>query len=247
MQFLICLRHKCGYRCFWICKTNVKSRLRECPQHPHMYITCTFGVVQKGRCPLSLPHPPYKICKFPAENVSTLTELLRYSCCLSNSSIIQGQGRELHQVPWTCIELHQVLFSPHVASLGRVSYSYHIFKHTKKCTHNSLLIQERCSSFKDGHKKYIEDPLTEQLLTSWNPFVKLIQETTVALKRGMSKILRSEGRLNSHISFVKHICFRADLNQVNSLTSSLPLRIGILQYMKSRTFYTSNQLSYLTY
>lgn len=182
MQFLICLRHKCGYRCFWICKTNVKSRLRECPQHPHMYITCTFGVVQKGRCPLSLPHPPYKICKFPAENVSTLTELLRYSCCLSNSSIIQEQGRELHQVPWTCIELHQVLFSPHVASLGHVSYSYHIFKHTKKCTDNSLLIQERCSSFKDGHKKYIEDPLTKQLLTSWNPFVKLIQETEECLK-----------------------------------------------------------------
>ena len=48
-------------------------------------------------------------------------------------------------------------------------------------------------------------------------------------------------------SFVKYICSRADLNLVYSLTSSLPLRIGILQYTKSRTFYTSNQLSYLTY
>lgn len=63
----------------------------------------------------------------------------------------------------------------------------------------------------------------------------------------MSKILRSEGSLNSHISFVKHVCSRADLNQVNSLTGSLPLRIGILQYMESNSFNTSNQLSYLTF
>ena len=67
-----------------------------------------------------------------------------------------------------CIELHQVLFIPHVASLGHVSYNYHIFKHTKQCTHNSFLIQERWSSFEDGHKKYIEDPSTEQLLTSFS-------------------------------------------------------------------------------
>lgn len=144
---LICLRHNVDMIVSESVKTNVKARLRECPHHPHMHMTCTLGVVQKGRCPLSLPHPPYKICKFPSENVSTLTELLRYSCRLSNSSIIQEQGRELHQVSWTCIELHQVLFSPHVASLRHVSYSYHIFKHTKQCKHNSLLVQEKMQQF----------------------------------------------------------------------------------------------------
>lgn len=129
-QFLICLRHKCGYRCFWICKTNVKARLKKVSTPPPYVHDLYIWSGAERKASLSLPHPPYKICKFPPEYVSTLTELLRYSCCLSNSSIIQEQGRELHQVPWTCIELHQVLFSPHMASLRHVSYSYHIFKHT---------------------------------------------------------------------------------------------------------------------